>query len=220
MLKKFLPILFLFAGFQANAAIIDFETATTSSVGGSDNGNPYFEDGFELVAGTGSLFAFEDGWQDYRGSSNGTVVGGVYNGVVGASATLQITRTDGALFDLLSIDLAELFNDGDFAESAGSTVYVFTGWKTGPDAVNHIDLDGISDGLGGVGDFQTFNFGHDWTGLSGFSFSAHNPLDTLYGSYAAFDNMALEISSVPEPSIIALFGLGLVGVGFARRRQS
>jgi hypothetical protein len=27
-------------------------------------------------------------------------------------------------------------------------------------------------------------------------------------------------SAVPEPSIIALFGLGLVGIGFARRRQS
>jgi hypothetical protein len=27
-------------------------------------------------------------------------------------------------------------------------------------------------------------------------------------------------STIPEPSIIALFGLGLVGVGFARRRQS
>jgi hypothetical protein len=29
-----------------------------------------------------------------------------------------------------------------------------------------------------------------------------------------------QTSDVPEPSIIALFGLGLVGIGFARRRQS
>ena len=27
-------------------------------------------------------------------------------------------------------------------------------------------------------------------------------------------------ATVPEPSIITLFGLGLVGLGFARRRQS
>jgi hypothetical protein len=29
-----------------------------------------------------------------------------------------------------------------------------------------------------------------------------------------------DVSQVPEPSIIVLFGLGLVGIGFARRRQS
>ena len=29
----------------------------------------------------------------------------------------------------------------------------------------------------------------------------------------------ISIVSVPEPSIIALFGLGLVGLGFARRRR-
>jgi hypothetical protein len=29
-----------------------------------------------------------------------------------------------------------------------------------------------------------------------------------------------DVSQVPEPSIIALFGLGLVGIGFARRRRS
>jgi hypothetical protein len=35
----------------------------------------------------------------------------------------------------------------------------------------------------------------------------------------AIDNIIVT-AAVPEPSIIALFGLGLVGIGFARRRRS
>jgi hypothetical protein len=34
-----------------------------------------------------------------------------------------------------------------------------------------------------------------------------------------FDNLTFDTQTVAEPSIIALFGLGLVGLGFARRRQ-
>ena len=39
------------------------------------------------------------------------------------------------------------------------------------------------------------------------------------GSMLFADNWS-QVSAVPEPSIIALFGLGLVGIGFARRRRS
>jgi hypothetical protein len=35
-----------------------------------------------------------------------------------------------------------------------------------------------------------------------------------------FDIDSVSVTAVPEPSIIALFGLGLVGLGFARRRRS
>jgi hypothetical protein len=39
------------------------------------------------------------------------------------------------------------------------------------------------------------------------------------GNNAGFDNLTVN-GTVPEPSIIALFSLGLAGLGFARRRQS
>ncbi len=40
------------------------------------------------------------------------------------------------------------------------------------------------------------------------------------GSSDAFYVSGLEVSAVPEPSIVALFGLGLLGMGFTRRKSS
>jgi hypothetical protein len=49
-------------------------------------------------------------------------------------------------------------------------------------------------------------------------------VDGSLGVYVAdktqFNFLLASAAPVPENSIIALFGLGLVGVGFARRRQS
>lgn len=37
--------------------------------------------------------------------------------------------------------------------------------------------------------------------------------------FLAFDNAFLEVAAVPEPGTLALFGLGLAGLGFVRRRR-
>lgn len=34
------------------------------------------------------------------------------------------------------------------------------------------------------------------------------------------DNVSLSKTDVPEPATLAMFGLGLIGLGFARRRQA
>jgi hypothetical protein len=207
----------------ATAVLIDFETASTSSGGGVDNGNPYIEDGYQITPGSSVLYAFEDGWQSDRGSSNGTTVGSVFSGANGASATFTVSRTDGADFNLLSIDLAELFNDGDFAEIGGSTVYNFTGFKTGPDVTTQLVLDGFSDGSGGAADFETFSFGAEWSGISGFFVSALYPSNNTFWNYAAFDNISVSLfnpSAVPVPAAVWLFGTALIGlVGFCSNRS-
>jgi hypothetical protein len=38
-------------------------------------------------------------------------------------------------------------------------------------------------------------------------------------TFAAFTGGTSNVSAVPEPSTIALFGLGLIGIGFAARRR-
>jgi hypothetical protein len=43
---------------------------------------------------------------------------------------------------------------------------------------------------------------------------------SAYNTCISLMSFTDRLVAVPEPSIIALFALGLVGVGFARRRQS
>ncbi len=68
------------------------------------------------------------------------------------------------------------------------------------------------------GTWNTYNVTVSGSSVS-LLFEDRNGSGPSYGD-AWFDNILVTDGTVPEPSIIALFGLGLVGIGFARRRRS
>ncbi len=115
-----------------------------------------------------------------------------------ASATdtfLSFVRQDGkpglsiTLQDLQTNGTGFFDPDGGFAYGSFSGVFDISAYST-PDARLIFRLDEESD----------------------------NYLFTGTASVAGIDNVVVNGVSVPEPTIIALFGAGLVGLGFARRR--
>lgn len=191
----FSAVIFLATAGAGHATVIDFE-ALASSGGNVNRGSSYTEDGFTLT--TNALFEFES-----TGSASSVFTGStaLLNNFTNGQTVL--TENGGNPFTLNSIDLAEL-------KSNVVPTVVFTGNLNGGGTVTQsFTLDGIAFGA------ETFFFAPGFTNLLSVSWIQANP-------FHQFDNIVVNGTnsvSVPEPGALAIFGLGLLGLGAVRRRR-
>jgi hypothetical protein len=199
MLKKLLPLIFLFAVFQANAQVI----TTTSDYAG------FYTD---LKGPITTPFSAAHPVNGYDNMAAVTGEADVYYSNFDHVGSWS-HRLGPAYFTLNSLFIGAAWGNID-AVIAGYLDDVVIYSKDIKLTISPTDLL------------------LDWTGIDQFTvtrdistFVATQSTCTALGcnqaTYGSFRiNEALTPATVPEPSIIALFGLGLVGIGFARRRQS
>lgn len=119
-----------------------------------------------------------------------------------AADTLKFSLTTGAQFDLLGVDLAE------YSTVVPDSVTVhFIGYRhDGSIVTADLTTDGIIDGTGPLADFEAFQFGPEWYGLTRVEVPSHG---------WSLDNLVV---AVPEPGMWALLLAGTGFIGVLRRR--
>jgi hypothetical protein len=224
--KKLLPILFLFTGFQANATIIqqsaDGLKWQYDNVSGLQWLDLNFTDNYSIQSAldtySGWRLANKTEFQSMFGqyeidaddlvvdrscSSNNLGVGLEYTSCrqwdSDSFLSNKFTREFGITGktnwrDLRKVTSYGYYDDDGVRRSGGVQVSV---WDTAPDEI-----------------WAFHNSLHDKSAAS-FTNGRHSD----YGQFLV-RAFVPEPVLVPEPTIIALFALGLVGIGFARRRQS
>jgi hypothetical protein len=118
--------------------------------------------------------------------------------------SLMFSFTDGSLFDLVSVDLAE-YSTG---QAYPLTVEFVGYYPDGSTVTTGFTTDGIIDGTGPLADFQTFYFdSKDWSGLTRVEIPSFG---------WSLDNLVV---AVPEPSAGALLLLGTMALGALKWRK-
>ena len=170
---------------------ITFDGPPPQPPGTSYNIQQYYESGmwFRPIEGPGSgniLVRAGGGRESF--AENGTAYL-----LAGLEQTLQFSFTNGLLFQMFSVDLAEF-----------STLYQepllvhFIGYRAdGSIVTTELTTDGIIDGTGPLADFETFYFDKEWTDLTRVEIPT-------YGW--SLDNLV--VATIPEPATRALLLTG------------
>jgi hypothetical protein len=188
MFKKLLPLLFLFAGFQANATLIDNGDYSTDVESGLD-------------------------WLDWTLTLNKTQAEALTQ--YGGAGWRVATAAEAVALMSNHFDVSR-FNERGLALCHLNPC-------SGAKWVRFIDLFGATDSasstfglIGGSAERGWRVVGVNWDYLFANYYRVdHGPMRRPGAGVAL-----VKVTAVSEPAIIALFSLGLVGIGFARKRQS
>lgn len=186
----------------AEATVIDFESLRHDDDQIVEHGAIYEENGFRLMASA------PDSPLPPSFATAGTGLEGIYTGSTALindnwEGTTVLTRMDGGLFRMNSIDLAELFAMDEPFE------VTFAGLLDNGDTVfQSFTLDGLFGA-------ETFTFDAAFTDLVAVSWQQGGD---FFHQFDNIDVTPIGAAPVPEPATMLLFGAGLLVVAAGRRR--
>jgi len=198
----------------ANALVMDFGTNGTTTTPST----PFTQNGLTMTPlNTGSVAG--NHYDHYASAPFGTPsdnAAAIHTGNNGEEVSFSFMA--GAAFDLLSIFAEGFLLDGD-GDNMGNGLTVTFAASSG---AMHM----VSDPFSGMIDFTALS---GWTNITSFTISV--PLGVGACNIAGndcsnfgFDDVTFQAhmptGDIPEPGTLALFGLGLAGLGFARRRRA
>ncbi len=196
---------------RASASLITFEDIAvapgTSLIEASETSG-----GFLFTAPTNHIHRTNAGNDSF--ADNGTTYLFTHdNGGQNANNALTMALVTGGTFSLNSLDLSE-----GFVGFGADSVHVVGNLFGGGTIMADFLLDGVIDGIGPLNDFQGIVFGAGWNNLLDVTFSGVG--GTVNEHAFAVDNILVNENAVPEPSLLALFGLGLAGLRLRRQRRA
>lgn len=163
---------------------------------------------------------------DFEGFSDGDIIGTVDNATFSSSGGVEVYAFGGSYASSGVNTIADAgggFTHDlyvDFAMGVNNLSFFSGGDDTnGLQASINVFVNGVFDsmiGLFGDGNYNTVDF-HDLSAFSNVTrIEIFNVID-LAG--LVYDDFSYDVASVPEPGSLSLIGLGLILLGYTRRRQ-